>query len=101
MNRPILPTRVGFCLSRWRARLSRRDAGDDRGGRFRGDPCAGHSTPDLLSTQDAVVLAREAGASYLVVFNAVDPKKRFAENARESREQALLASLIACRQYLL
>ena len=41
------------------------------------------STPDLLSTQDAVVLAREAGASYLVVFNAVDPKKRFAENARE------------------
>ncbi len=59
------------------------------------------STPDLLSTQDAVVLAREAGASYLVVFNAVDPKKRFAENARESREQALLASLIACRQYLL
>ena len=59
------------------------------------------STPDLLSTQDAVVLAREAGASHLVVFNAVDPKKRFAENARESREQTLLASLIACRQYLL
>jgi chromosome partitioning protein len=41
------------------------------------------STIDLLATQDAVALAREAGAAYLCVFNDVGPKEKVVDKARE------------------
>jgi cellulose biosynthesis protein BcsQ len=37
---------------------------------------------DLLATQDAVALAREAGAAYLVVVNDVGPKEKVVESTR-------------------
>jgi chromosome partitioning protein len=37
---------------------------------------------DLLATQDAVALAREAGAAYLVVANDVGPKEKVVESTR-------------------
>jgi chromosome partitioning protein len=41
------------------------------------------SVVDLLATEDAVVLAREAGTGYLVVFNDVGTKERVVDKARE------------------
>lgn len=38
---------------------------------------------DLLGTQDAVMLAREAGTRFLVVLNDVSPREKVAEAARE------------------
>jgi chromosome partitioning protein len=38
---------------------------------------------DLLATQDAVALAREANAKFLVVINDVGPRERLVESARE------------------
>lgn len=38
---------------------------------------------DLLGTQDAVVLAREAGTKFLVVINDVGPREKVVESARE------------------
>ena len=42
------------------------------------------SVVDLLATQDAVSLAREADARFLVVFNDVAPKERVVEEARRA-----------------
>ena len=38
---------------------------------------------DILATQDAVAMAREAGARFTVVFNDVGPRERVIEKARE------------------
>jgi chromosome partitioning protein len=38
---------------------------------------------DILGSQDAVALAREAGASFLCVFNDVGPTEKVVESARE------------------
>lgn len=41
------------------------------------------SAVDLLATQDAVALAREAGVSFLVAFNDVGQKEKVVDRARE------------------
>jgi chromosome partitioning protein len=38
---------------------------------------------DLLGTQDAVVLAREAGTPFVIVINDVSPREKVAESARQ------------------
>lgn len=41
------------------------------------------STLDLLATQDAVVIAREAGTPFLVVINDANPREKVVESARD------------------
>ena len=38
---------------------------------------------DILATQDAVAMAREANATFAVVFNEVGPRERIVDKARE------------------